>query len=51
MAPYYITCCYWSDWGGLIKELIEIKIENNKVTSIFNVDKTLLFEYDCGIMF
>lgn len=48
---YYISCCYWSDWKGLIKELVEITIENNKVKSILNVDKKTLFKYDCGIRF
>lgn len=48
---YYISCCYWSDWEGLIKELVEIQIENNKVKSILNVDKKALFKYDCGIRF
>lgn len=48
---YYITCCYWSDWEGLIRESVEIKIVNNKVTSIFNVENTTLFKYHCGIWF
>lgn len=48
---YYISCCYWSDCKGLIRELVEITIENNKVKSILNVDKKTLFKYDCGIRF
>lgn len=48
---YYISCCYWSDWDGLIKELVEIQIENNKVKNILNVDKKTLFKYDCEIRF
>ncbi len=48
---YYVTCCYWSDWDGLIRELVEIKIANHKVESIFNVDKVILFKYHCGIWF
>lgn len=48
---YYITCCYWSDWGGLIRELIEIKVENNKIVNIFNVEDITLLKYNCGIIF
>lgn len=48
---YYVTCCYWSDWGGLIRELIEITIDNNKVIDVFEVQKKVEFEYDCGILF
>lgn len=48
---YYVTCCYWSDWNGLVRELIEIKVVNDKVVSIFNVEKAILFKYNCGIIF
>jgi hypothetical protein len=48
---YYITCCYWSDWGGLIRELVEITIDDNKVVDFFNVQEKVEFEYDCGIKF
>lgn len=48
---YYITCCYWSDWGGLIRELIEIKVGNNKIVNIFKVEDITLLKYNCGIIF
>ena len=48
---YYVTCCYWSDWGGLIRELVEITIDKNKVIDVFKVQQTVEFEYDCGILF
>lgn len=48
---YYITCFYWSDWKGLVRELVEIKITNNKVKSIFKVEETILFKYHCRIWF
>ncbi len=48
---YYVTCCFWSDWGGLIRELVEITIEDNKVVGIFEVQKKTEFAYDCGILF
>ena len=35
---YYVSCCYWSEFGGLIRELVEIKIENNKVTEFLDAN-------------
>jgi hypothetical protein len=48
---YYVSVCYWSDWGGLKRELLEITIIENKVSDIFEVDTEVLMPYDCGIRF
>lgn len=48
---YYVSCCYWTDWGGLKRELVVITINNGKATNIQCVDTTTIVEYDCGIMF
>lgn len=48
---YYISVCYWSDWGGLKRELLEITIIENKVSDIFEVDTEVLMPYNCGILF
>lgn len=50
-GKYYVTCCYWTDWGGLIRELVEITIENNKVIDVFEVQQKTEFEYSCGVLF
>ena len=50
-GKYYVTCCYWSDWGGLIRELVEITIENNKVAEVFEAKRNVIFKYECGILF
>lgn len=50
-STYYITCCYWNDWSGLNRELIEVFIENNKVKSISSIKSDNLIKYDCGIRF
>ncbi len=50
-GKYYVTCCYWSDWSGLVRELVEIVIDNNKVDDVYKVKETVLFEYDCGVFF
>lgn len=46
----YISCCYWTDWGGLIREIVRIDFEGNKVT-ITDIDNHVLLPYDCGIFF
>ena len=48
---YYVSCCYWSEFGGLIRELVEIKIENNKVTDFLDANREVLYRYHCGIMY
>lgn len=48
---YYVSCCYWSEFGGLIRELVEIKIENNKVTQFLDANREVLYRYHCGIMY
>ena len=50
-GKYYVSCCFWSDFGGLIRELVEIEIKENKVVDIFDASQTTLFEYQCGIMY
>jgi len=48
---YYISCCYWNDWAGLVRELVEVTIQNNEVTEFFEVKSDVLFKYDCQICF
>ena len=48
---YFVTACYWSDWSGLVRELVEITIRNNMVETINDVSSTVEYEYNCGIMF
>lgn len=48
---YYVSCCYWSEFGGLIRELVEIKIENNKVTEFLDANREVLYRYHCGIRY
>ena len=46
-----VSCCYWSNWGGLIRETVVIKFKGDKVKSFSSGrSKTLVF-YDCGICF
>lgn len=48
---YYVTSCYWTNWGGLEIELVEITLKDGKVADIYDVTSETLFKYDCGILF
>ena len=48
---FYISSCYWSDFGGLIREYIELTFDGNKIADIFQFDSKSLYNYNCGIFF
>ena len=47
---FYVSCCYFTNFGGLIQETIEIKLNNGKA-SFLEIERKTLFEYDCGIRY
>lgn len=50
-GKFYISCCYWSNFFGLVREYSEIKIEKNRVIDIVPFDEKNEYRYDCGIRF
>ena len=50
-GKYYISCCYWNNFYGFVREYSEINIENNKVTDIVQFDEKTEYYYDCGMRF
>lgn len=50
-GKYYISCCFWTEFGGLRREFVEISLESNRFESLFVFDDKVLYEYQCGIMF
>lgn len=48
---WYVSVCYWNNWSGLVREHIEVTLENGKVTNFFDLDDDKLYEYKCGIRF
>ena len=46
-GKYYVSCCFWSDYEGVIRELVEIEIKENKVVNILEVNSTTLYEDSC----
>ena len=47
---FFVSCCYFTNFGGLIQETIEIKIINGKA-SFQEIERKTLYEYDCGIRY
>lgn len=45
---YFVSCCYWNDWKGLVRETLLITIENGEVADLANFNIEVLFKYDCG---
>lgn len=46
-----VYCTFWNDWKGLVREHVQIIIENNKVIKYENIGHLIIFPYDCGICF
>lgn len=46
-----VKCCYWNDWRGLVQETMSLQFGNQGTVQIVNIDSSVLFEYDCGIIF
>ena len=50
-SKYYVSCCYWNNWTGLNREVVEITIENNMVKEIEVIETYNLIKYHCGIRY
>lgn len=47
-SHYYISCCYWSDYHGMTRELVEIELKDGKVAQFFNVASKDVYVYEYG---
>ena len=50
-GKYYISCCFWTDFGGLKREYVEVSIKDNRFEGLFVFEEKVIYEYQCGIMF
>ena len=50
-GKFYVRCCYWSHFGGLIKESVEVLISPEGKVSINDIESKTLYKYACGVMF
>lgn len=48
---YYVSCCFWTDFGGLKREYVKITLTDGRFDEFFEFDLKTLFEYNCGILF
>ena len=46
-----VSCCTWSEWGGLYRETMKIVFDGDRVKSFEFARAKNLYKYDCGIMF
>lgn len=49
-GKYCISCSFWSDFGGLRREYVEIELNNDRLER-WHVLEEILYEYHCGIVF
>lgn len=50
-GKYYVRCCYWTDFGGLIKETVQVLISAEGKVSFNDIEGTTLYHYKCGVFF
>lgn len=48
-----VTCCFWSQWMGLVQDNIIICFDSkqDKIASMSINSRTVLVKYNCGILF
>lgn len=50
-GKFFVSCCYWTNFGGLIKETVEVLISNEGKVSFNDIEQMTLYHYQCGIYF
>ena len=46
-----VSCCYWNNWRGLVREYAKITFFNDRVYLFDDFDEKDLFKYNCGIRY
>ena len=46
-----VSCCYWNEWEGLVREIVNINMNKGRFRFGFSKSKKVLYKYNCGIMF
>ena len=50
-GKYYVSCCFWTNFGGLIKETVEVFISPEGKVAFKDIEYQTLYPYECGIMY
>ena len=48
---YIVSCCFWTKWGGLIRETVCLTFKENGKLTIGDFKHDTLYQYDCGVMY
>lgn len=48
---YFVSCCYWSEFHGLIREFVQLTLKDGLLSDFLVFEERTLYSYDCGIMF
>jgi len=48
---YYITSCFWTEFGGLTREYVEMVLKDNQIKEWFVFKVKNIYKYQCGIFF
>lgn len=50
-GKYYISSCFWTSFGGLIREYVVLTMNEERMEDFCVFDEETLVEYNCGIVF
>lgn len=48
---FFITCCFWSAWNGLVREFVDLLFIDGHLSDYICFKYDVLYKYDCGIQF
>ena len=48
---YVVSCAYWNDWEGLVRETVRVKFLKNGDVTILVPKQKVLKRYNCGICY
>lgn len=47
-----VTCCYWNDWEGLVKETAKVTFGKSNNVEMYSIENTeIIYKYNCGVCF
>ena len=46
-----VESCYWSEWGGLYRDVVTITFDGNRIKEFERKEGRNIYNYDCGIRF
>lgn len=50
-GKYYVSCCYWTDWGGLIREHAELTMREGLLDEFVSFYDETIWPHKCGVIF